>query len=583
MNQLTILNLFNRILPVKTSDETFKKMNLEAVKYGYLIHPGACTVEVMQWIRATAVDYNTTFYKQWNDVTNRDRFELLIDQLMHYASTYGTNYEDIPYIPNDGSKALSITNFKLILPINFDELSDKVRAMIYSGVALKENTVFKLIEIIKEFGITIEIDQVKNREAKMKLCTLLNIVPSTTEEMVRLLVYVTTDKTMVIKDKATIQTIRSNVKDVTALINAFGIEKLSEVFYRYKALFLAMRTNPANKPVINRLRKLAKTHHKPYVQGFFEQVLAVEPAEPKLEMKLETLNNFKKISLLQTIAVRQKELQYRPFVVRNQKLYVKEATTPNLPYYTKLSDTIYKSLVGSLSKNACRIKMPTMNIALPISEKSFIGNLPLGSNFNIGDKNVIIGINWRGEDGAQDLDLKYIDFDGNQVGWNASYYTDKQDIIYSGDMTCANPEATELLFAKKGFVPGIIKVNMYNGKIGAKFKLFVAIQETCSESTNFMVDPNNIVFEAEFIMDSNEVTLGVVENGHFTVAAFRTGSGMVARDSVTNRYTQHVMATRDCYLSAEKVLTDAGYIIDNEVFDKDLSVLDRASLIELLS
>ena len=44
------------------------------------------------------MQYNSTFYKTWNDVTSKSRLHLLVDQLVHYMTTYGTDFTDYhPY------------------------------------------------------------------------------------------------------------------------------------------------------------------------------------------------------------------------------------------------------------------------------------------------------------------------------------------------------------------------------------------------------------------------------------------------------------------------------------------------------
>ena len=57
-----------------------------------------------------------------------------------------------------------------------------------------------------------------------------------------------------------------------------------------------------------------------------------------------------------------------------------------------------------------------LGITLPTSEKNFIGTLPIGSYIDVQpEDNLIVGIYWKGEDGARDLDLSFTDIDGNTV------------------------------------------------------------------------------------------------------------------------------------------------------------------------
>ncbi len=579
------LDMFGRAIESSPVERmSFAAVNFIAAKKGYLIAEELCTAEVLHWLDMKPIDYNSTFYKEWSDVISKSRFDLFIDQMMHYASTYGTDYTGEPYIPNTGSDTPDFTKLKVIAPITKEELFGKCSTMLYSGIALKEDTIVDILAILKDIGCDIELGRVRNKEAKMHLYKMLNLVPDSAEEMVRYLVFLCTDKTMVIKDKATFTAIRASRVEVTDKINLFGIEKLAAVFYRYKTLFIAMRNSKSNKVCINRLRKLAKTHHEPHTGGFFERILQDPSLLAGLPQMLSKLNNFKKITLLQTINIRAKELSIRPFVVRNQKLYMKEEKTTTKDYYADVYVAIYNSLIESLKAKACKVKLSdVVNLTLPTSEKSFIGNLPLGTQFLIGEEDAIVGINWRAVDGANDIDLKYIDIDGGQVGWNASYYDSGKNVVYSGDLTSANPEATELLYASKGFKPGIVKVNLFNGAPDSKFTVFVAKEKITSMQRGYMVDPNHILFQTQLALTSKEMSLGIITEGKFTLASFRTGSKRVAGDSITNKYTEYVLKTMDCYLDMRTVLTDAGFTITNEDYELDLSNPDKSALINLLS
>jgi len=266
--------------------------------------------------------------------------------------------------------------------------------------------------------------------------------PNNAVEMVRYLVYLATDKTLLIKDKATIEKIKTSSLDISALVNQYGIENLSTVFLRYKPLFLAFKKGK-NKVVINRLRKAAVKNHLPSTPGYFETILSSPKAVSMLESKLKELNNFKKIALLQTISIRLKGLNTRAFGIRNQKLYIKQGGLVTDNAYLKLVyAVIYADLISSLKAKACAIKIPDgINITLPTSEKSFIGNYPLGTSFDFSDADNIVGINWKSSDGAHDLDLSLRDIEGNKYGWNAAYKNANNSIVYSGDMTSANPQA----------------------------------------------------------------------------------------------------------------------------------------------
>ena len=592
----TVLKLFNKALvDEKSVTLNFKDVSEISVKLGYLVHPDLCNDTIFNWLQKQKRDYNSTFYKRWTDVITKNRFELYLDQLKHYASTYGTNYTGETYLPEGKVDVPAFTTFKVILPITKDEVITRCENMLFSGIALKQETIEDVLSILNGLNHTIkDINKVKNKETKMFLFKTTNTLPTEANEMVRFLVYLATDKTLLIKDKATIEAIKASNIDITKEVELFGYEKLSSVFLRFKPLFLAFKTRKINSECVNKLRKLAKKHHKPLEAGYFERLLSNPGSYADLQDKLATITNFKKVSLLQAILVRLKEHENRAFVVRNQKLYIKqESKKADKKYLNLIFDVIYSDLVESLSKNKCSVKLPIgVNLTLPTSEKSFIGNYPLGTSFDLSETDAIVGIHWRGEDGAQDLDLKLIDIDGKQFGWNAAYKNADNSIVFSGDMTRANPEATELFYASKGFKPSIVKVNLFNGQDNSKFKFFLAKEKKNVkkesgyygyEKISHMVDPNNIIVNVDCEMDSKEKTLGVITDNKFVLAQFRTGKGRVAHNSVTDLYTNYALDTIDCYISIRELLTDAGYTItDGNDAKIDLTELSKDTLMELL-
>ena len=591
------LKLFNKaVVDTDAAKLEFRFVSNYTVKLGYLVHPDLCTADILDWVKSQQRDYNCTFYKKWSDVINKSRFELYIDQLLHYASTYGTNFTGEVYLPEGKAEVPDFKQFNVIAPITKEEVISRCEGLLFSGIALKQETIDDVLSVFEILGHVIsagDINNVKNREAKMYLHKKTGTLPFDAVEMVRYLVYLATDKTLLIKDNETIEAIKGKGLGITTIVEKFGTTKLSSVFLRFKPIFLAFKSgNRDNATCVNELRKLAVKNHKPMQVGYFEKLLSSPELATSLPKMLGTITNFKKITLLQTILVRLKELDNRAFVIRNQKLFIKEGNevSYDLQFLKSIYSVLYWDLVDCLKKKKCSVKLPKgVNLTLPVSEKSFIGNYPLGTSFDFSDSDNIVGINWRGADGANDLDLKLIDIDGTQYGWNAAYTNDDNSIVFSGDMTSANPEATELYYTAKGFKPAIVKVNLYSGEPKSKFKFFLAKEKLqmkkdrfYGSSVNYMVNPKNIVINVDCEMASSEQTLGVITENKFVLAQFRTGKGRVAGDSVTNQYTEYVLNTLDCYLSLEKLLRDAGFTFTAENPDLDLSEVSKDSLINLL-
>lgn len=239
-------------LPIST-------VNHKAMPLGYIVHPDCCGREVWNFLETQKINHNATFYKEWQDVTSKTRWELLIDQVIHYASTYGTDFEGEPYVPNEAPINIDYTKFKLILPITRDEAIERCEKML-GGMALKQETIEQILSVFKQCQHVPNLDLIKNKEALMFICVNQGIVPNDPVEMVRFIVYLATGKTLLIKDKATLEEIqRSNID-----ISKFNLEKLSTVFFRFKPIFLALKHNKVrNSSTVNRLRKLAEKNHVP--------------------------------------------------------------------------------------------------------------------------------------------------------------------------------------------------------------------------------------------------------------------------------------------------------------------------------
>ena len=128
------------------------------------MHPDCDGQRVMSYMRSLPNNLNTTFYKSFSDVMNRSREALWLDQCMHYASTYGTGHTGTVYVTNDYPALIDFTECKVIEPITLAELTGKIQDMLHSGVALKNDTLNDIFELIAEFQIELDLSDIKNRE-----------------------------------------------------------------------------------------------------------------------------------------------------------------------------------------------------------------------------------------------------------------------------------------------------------------------------------------------------------------------------------------------------------------------------------
>jgi hypothetical protein len=567
---------------IEKADMSFEDANKVSTAHGYILHPQLCDSKVVEWVKKQRFNPNTTFYKTWSELYKSD-LEMVMDQLLHYITSYYGESIGVPvYIPNDQPEELPFKNFKTLKVYSKEDVVGKVNGMLSSGIALSEGTMGALLSIISDLGIEVDLSSVKNKEFLMYYHKNNGTVPNDETEFIRFLIYLATESTSVIKDKKTLEALKSSRLDISNQIKAFGVERLAKVYLRHKKLLLCLK-NKQNAFLINKIARLSKKFGEPYKPAFVETILSDKSARIKLPNMLPNMKNFKKIALLQTIMVRMNEGNIRPFIIRNGKVWIKEGKAPNHSWYGDLFDIIYQSLVESISKKACEVVLnENIVLALPTSEKNFIGNIPMGSYIDFKGKDAIIGINWREADGARDLDLSLIDMDGKKIGWNS--YWNKNDILYSGDMTRANPEATECITSKY-FPRATIKVNGYNVRENSKFKFFFADEKTDKLTMNYTVNPDNILFSTELICgEKEEQLLGVVEGNKFVFANIRTGKKRVSDKNITENFSDYWFDNSKNFVSLHQVLLDAGFKIVKETETGiDLRNLDKSALINLIS
>ena len=617
MINLKLITMFN-VAPIATVDSqklSFDEVNAESSKYGYLIHPDCCSKLTLQWVKEVArTNYNKTFYKKWEDITSKTRFELLIDQLRHYASTYGTGFtEGNGYVPNNGPDVeIPYNNFKVIMPATDREIYDRCVGMLNSGIALESDTVDTISTYVifhyKNSGFELDVDKIKNKEAQVKFCDELGITPKDAFALLRYIVYKATGKFMLIKDRATINALKENQdKYCISFLTQDQKVALASIFYRFKPLFLAMKSSAgssksmmseafkkaaakigvkkvmpsSNASIINEIRRLAKTYHKPFKSGLWETVLCEKKDLEQVKAHLGDITNFKKITLMQGIMAKLQKCNGKMYVIRNGKMWVDPEYKPksdNTSYLMSLYSILEQSIVDSIKNKAGYVVMPkNVHFTVPTSEKNFIGNYPFGTYVDLSDKNNVVGIYWRNEWGTHDFDLHMLDMKGNNYGWNSSYTNGKNSIIYSGDMTNADPEATELFYFSKEIGSGKVSVNQFSGNPVSQFKLFVATEDMKLNgkltgnggrrtSGAVMCDPNNV--KAEFMIPVDHESCkecALITDNKVYLMDLTSGCGRVPNYKYNDVYLEQLEIKCRSFINLEDILLKAGCTLVNEL------------------
>lgn len=636
---LTVAPLVKMFNMCPASDTSLNKLDIivNGLSKGYII-PLECANEYAAvFLDSVDMQYNSTFYKTWKDVTDKTRYELLLDQVLHYMSTYGTNFTaDNKYVPNVNPTEPAWNTYKTIAVCSFDELYDKCMSMLVAGIALKSDTVQYLtdyiIEYAKLYNREVVVDAIKNREALVIICDALNILPKSGNKLFAHIVYKTTGKTLIIKNREMRKAIRNNLDNSVELFKSLNEDQkiaLAGVFNRYKQLFVAFKSKETSR-IINKISHLSKKYHKPMVRGFWENCLSMDYIHVmnRIPEELEKATNFKLLQVMQSI--RERLLQITDggeslYIIRNGSIFVKSNEYPIISAKYTAWENIYnachKQLVKNLSAKKCKVKFPEYyNLTCPTSEKNFIGDFPMGTYCTLG-KESVIGIYWRNDWGTRDFDLSFENLNGERISWNSDYTSKDRKVIYSGDMTDATTGANEaILFNSEEIIPGIVNINRYFGQPGSKYRLFFGTK-TYDEFINamdnryrgdtltseHMIDPNKLQFEADMQQgEASHTMIGAVLNNKFVFFDLACGYERVAssirikntksgkynsrsfrdleeiKKLSTNEVVKILSRKVNSLISLKDILLEAGFK-ESDKPDLDLTTVNRDTLIELFS
>ena len=623
----SFIKLFNRAL-TGNDYPNYKELLELGVNKGYLIHESCNTNEVKDFLdtKPDKTDFSSTFYKTWEDIKTLDRFDIFCHQVLYYFTRININ--DFTPHENELPKVLS-ENLKPILPITVEEACAKCEKMLSSGIALSKDTIKCIFDVYDKCEYkNLNINNIKNIEAKIIAYKKLDKLPSDVTEFLRYLIYLSCEETLLIKSKETLTKITKSNFDVSGLIKTFGVAKLSSIYGRYKLIFMAFKhANKSNVTVINNLTKKSKSkaNKRPKVSddesNYFQKILSDQGTlnEEKLINKLNYLNNFKKIALLETInlylALNQ---DYRVFGIRNGKIWVKmpedkikelepryrkrkdkevKITFP-LPFkkykkskqpimgckdYERLSkiyQIIYGSFISVLRSNCLKnnikgFKLPDKcNLTAPRSEKAFVGEYPFGSWLSLVNSDLVIGVSWTDEDNVADLDLSLMDMNNQKIGWNSHFRNESSTILFSGDVVEA--PGTELIYASKGFDSDFgVYLNQYrvirDGTVSYKF--FIAREKITEDqiTRTYMINPNSVCFSTKLDMESKEMLIGFITKGRFIFSTFRTNESRVARSNEYSKKLIHYnLVTQKCHLEVKKILKDLN-LVDMSAGDNSIA------------
>lgn len=621
-----------------------KAANLRTIPKGFVFAPDVlATYPILDGLindvdGAFGVDpeaLNKSFHKSFSQVRDASMRQLYYEQMANYFSTYGREFlgiydADRVFIPAErlDVPAIDVETFSLVVirGLTTDELRVALLDFLSLGVALSEQSVKDALDVASLVSLSDEeIETVKNREVKVGLYELYGKVPANPVEFLRYVVYRTTGDTLLIKNAKAIAALKEGVAthNVGLLFNRYasehGLDRLGEVFLRFKPLFLALRADKALRPTINKIRRSAERNHKPLAPDYLNSVTALVKADSTFkrtgfdlarlqsELANPNVNIFRKIRLAQALRVRTApDLDSIVYKVRNGKSYATDFAPLSrnmINDFTATYHVVLQDIAKSLSGLADRkVYIPDGIVyGLPSTEKQFVGNFPAGTYVQVGPRQALVaGVYWEDQDGYRvDLDLAASNV-GGKIGWDGAWRrgTSGAQVLFSGDNTSAPHGASEVFW----FDPAVdgswlMSLNYYNFNADkpVPYKIVIGTADADDINKNFVINPNRLLASAPAVIDEYQQNIGLIVadpiGGHrFYFGQVNVGGGISARHGVNAERARRFMQVS---LQSAPTLNDVLYysgaiLVDHveqadEGFDLSPAAIDKTTFLALLS
>lgn len=632
------LRLF-KALPVtrKVSDEVafaspaYQSISKGTMKNGFVFAPSVMLehdLDSMKFVNdiygRNSEELNSAFHKSWAKVRDASIEQMVVEQLWHYLTTYGAQSfgffdEKNIFIPAEQLDAPQLDEglrLVVIRGLTKDELRLELSTLLHSGVALSQQTVNDAVEVAKFVGFSeVDFHGIRNKEVRTALYDHLGIAPSNPEEFLRFVVFKATGKTLLIKSPELINELKNrDNSDVEKFFANANKERLASIFYRYKPIFLALRTTPLLKRIVNRVRRLAVEHHKPMPEDYLNTVTAKISNGTTLRLRefldaLDEANTFRKVRLAYALKFRLSSPESVLYRVRNGKSWATdfEFNSDNDWVVTSALSLVLDSIAADLGSKVFgkKVFIPAgLKYALPATEKQFTGNLPSGTCIEVTD-NMVVGVHWTNlpDNGAKDAWHRGIDLDlsltnaTGKIGWDGAYRDNQNGVLFSGDITNAPlPNGATEVFHVNASARGswLLNLNYYNYRPDTEvpFKIVVGQDSQRNIGRQYMIDPNKLVALSNSSIDVKQKTLGVIQaddNGtRFYFAESGFGSGISSRHTDATEHARKFLLgyyTDAIYLNDVLKMAGAEIVQSPDGADIDLSweSIDKTTIIDLLT
>ena len=541
-----------------------------------------------------------TFHKSWEKVANADYNQLLVEQVLHYMSTYGMEFfgaRAVPMIPveeliADPNARPGYNAIRIITVVSEDEAQKLINEFLMSVKAPNQMLMPEYEAYVR--SATIPVEDICSFELKCVWYEYNNYVPKHGQEFLRYAMYKMIGSTLIIKNNRTIKALqnaceREPAKAYDLLKNANMVE-LAQCFFRFKPLFLAFKKSKSCAPIINEIRRLANVFHKPMSELTIQNVskLIKQGRYEEAGKVLKTADNRQLIKLVNYFATDDRVKAPAVFNIRNGKIHVRED-------FKRLSAGAAMVFAELVEKNQHSLAGKTFYIpsyihyAAPVSEKQMIGDIPYGTLLKAPQSGKFsAAICWDNYKGMRtDIDL-HMNSKNASFGWNSAYRGRDGEILYSGDMTDAFYGAAEAFYFEPQEDVFILSANNYTGVPNVPFKFFISDAQPKARSY-YDVTPPIDVESAMFpaiplrFAAGNETGIGIFNGCDFYFYGGMLNSGIVPDRSKYPMFIDAIVDRLDRMMDLEVFIRICGGTVINEMpedgeIDKDIIDLSPSAL-----
>lgn len=473
---------------------------------------------------------NSSFYKTFSEMKSKSDFELFLDQIMHYGSTYGEitwlqNHGDI-YEPEtlDNDTIVELQTkakaFTVIEGITEAELENKIQTLFNSGIALNSEDIADLMDLASHYSLEFDADKVANKEVQAILGATYGILPRDFDAFMRVVFYKVTGNTLVIKDKERkLAFVNMNMTTADAIAclfldysQRFGAQAITKNVMRYRKYVLLIRKNASDSynKFFNFILAQSKIDKKPRVKSVMANVVDSSVTVDMLTKSAENATIFQIVRAINVLNERLSTygqdtipVEYR---IRNGRSWITEKT-----FDINSSDLQAKlyALVAILREKTNanfkdKVVFAPIDYKVPTSTKTFVANAtPELTRVHV-PGNVKIGVAWSTD---ADIDLHARTIEGNSLGWNSSYR--KTGVYYSGDMTALNSHgfAAEYMLFDGYEGSAILNASPFNLRGNSPLTLDIVISKgnnKASIKSDVMTTFDDIVFHDKLTINANK-------------------------------------------------------------------------------